>query len=126
MHSTLKWTTLIVLLSSLTGCKLSTGSQETAARIPVHSQESLVELRQSARMILGERNVIIAANAFSKSHRLIIQRKPIRSPDGRLIDTRVDEKPFILELYIKGNACFLRNTGTGQEVRLIRADCVAR
>ena len=112
---------LMLMPLLMTGCKFATTSQETAARIPVHSQESLVELRQSARMLFSDREIIISANAFSKTNQLIIQRKAIRAPDGRLIDSRVDEQPFILELYLREGGCYLRNTTTSREVRLIRA-----
>jgi hypothetical protein len=107
----------------LTGCKLTTTSQATGARIPVHSPESLVELRQAARMLFNNREVIISSNAFARSDRLIIQRQPIRAPDGRLIDSRVDEAPFKLELYLTSEGCFLKNPDTGREVRLLKAAC---
>ncbi len=105
------------------GCELTTTSQESAARIPVHSEASLAELRQSAQILFGGRKVTIGDNAFANSNQLLIQRAAIRLPDGTIIDNRVDQPPYILELFLRQGGCYLRNENTHEEVRLFEADC---
>ncbi|RMA82669.1 hypothetical protein [Umboniibacter marinipuniceus] len=118
---------LVLLMASqmLMACELSTTSQESAALIPVQSEESLAELRESASMLFGGREIAIGANAFATSNRLLIQRAVIRAPDGTVIDSRVDEAPFILELWLREGGCYLRNKETSEEVLLMEADCTA-
>ena len=125
MNIIMNYPVLLVLWLMLSGCELVSTPQESAARIPVHSEESLAELRQSARTLFNGREITIGANAFSSSSRLLLQRAAIRSPDGSVIDTGVDEPPFILELFLRDEDCYLRNRDTGEEVVLSYAECVA-
>ena len=105
------------------GCQSFPLTSSSSATIPVHSQDSLVELRQAVKKLLNGRDVLVAASAFTKSSRLIIQRKAIKGPGGRVIDTRVDEKPIIFELYMADDQCFLKRTDTEQSIRLRLANC---
>ncbi|NVK12032.1 MAG: hypothetical protein HWD83_08525 [Gammaproteobacteria bacterium] len=116
---------LVVVSQMLMGCELTSTSRESAAHIPVHSEKSLAELRESAQALFNGRQVSIGTNAFANSNKLFIQRTTIRSPDGSTIDSRVDEPPFILELFLRDNDCYLRHSGTGEEVRLSEATCIA-
>jgi len=116
---------LLVLSQLLTGCELVSTKQESAAHIPVHTDESLAELRQSAKALFNGRDITISNNAFANSNQLLIQRAPIQSPDGTVIDTRIDEAPFVLELLLIDGMCYLRNNATNEEVRLVKADCTA-
>ena len=128
--------TLVIAAQILTGCELALTSQESAALSPIpseesaalleaHSEESLAELRQSAQVLFGGRQITIGATAFANSNQLLIQRAVVRLPDGRIIDNRVDEPPFILELFLREGGCYLRNKETSEEVRLTKVDCVA-
>jgi hypothetical protein len=116
---------LVVVSQMLMGCELTSTSRESAAHIPVHSEESLAELRRSAQALFNGRQVSIGANAFANSNKLFIQRTTIRSPDGSMIDSRVDEPPFILELFLRDNDCYLRHSDTRDELRLSEANCIA-
>lgn len=117
---------LLITSQMLMGCELTTTtSEESAARIPVQSEESLAELRQSAKILFGGREVTIGENAFANSNQLLIQRAAVRLPDGTRIDNRVDEPPFILELFLRDGGCYLRNENTSEEVLLSEADCIA-
>jgi len=116
----------IPVLLILTACGCTATAKESAAHIPAHSEESLAELRQSAKILFNGREIAINASAFSKSSQLLMQRKAIRSVDGQVIDTRVDEPPFILELFLRGEDCYLRNKETAKEVRLVKAQCKAK
>jgi hypothetical protein len=116
---------LLITSQMLMGCELTTTSEESAARIPVHSEESLAELRQSAKILFGGREVTIGVNAFANSNQLLIQRAAVRLPDGTMIDNRVDEPPFILELFLRDGGCYLRNENTSEELLLNEADCKA-
>ena len=105
------------------GCQSMPFASSQSATIPVHSQESLVELRQAVKQLLNGRDVLVSASAFTKSNRLIIQRKPIIGPGGRVIDTRVDEKPMIFELVMADDECYVKRMDTEQTIRLTRANC---
>ena len=107
------------------GCQSFPMTSSTSATIPVHSQESLVELRQVVKQLFNNRDVLVAASAFTQTNRLIIQRKPIIGPGGRVIDTRVDEQPIFLELYLADGECYVKRIDTGQSIRLTRAKCQA-
>ncbi len=115
-----------MLLGSLglVGCQILSDDGAIAAKIPVHSQESLVELRQSVNALFNGRDVLIAASAFNDSGRLIIQRKPIRDPAGRVIDTRIDEEPITLRLYLQNGDCYIKRDDKPDSIRLYRANCV--
>ena len=136
MKRIISYPVLVLAAQMLAGCELAIPSQESAPLSPVHSEESaaqilsqseesLAELRQSAQVLLGGREVTIGASAFANSSQLLIQRAVVRSPDGRIIDNRVDEQPFILELFLRAGNCYLRNKDTSEEVRLVKADCTA-
>lgn len=117
---------LTTMLLMLTACGCTAASKESAALMSVHSKESLAELRQSAKKLFNGREITINASAFSESNQLMMQRKAIRTPNGQVIDTRVDEPPFMLELFLRDGGCYLRNKDTRKEVRLIKASCVLR
>jgi len=125
MRKAIRYLVLLMISQVLVACEMASASKESAAQIPTHSEESLAELKQSARTLFGGREVSIGANAFSNSNQLLIQRKAIRLPDGSVIDTRVDESPITLELVLRGEGCYLRNKNTAEEVHLIKAECIA-
>lgn len=115
---------MIVPVLLLTGCSALMKGELVPARIPVHTPESLAELRQTAKTLLNDKEAVIAASAFTKSHRLILSRKPIRDPNGRIIQTRVDEEPISFELFLTGKDCYLVRPDTGSKIRLTRAECM--
>ncbi len=117
---------LLLMPFMLTACGASTATKESAAKIPVQTDASLGELRQSAKTLFNGREIAISASAFSESNRLLIQRKPVRLPSGQVIDTGVDEPPFVLELFLRDGECYLRNKATGEEVRLVEVGCEAK
>lgn len=122
--SRLVLTMFVSVLLLLTGCKTATlSSPETAARIPVHSQESLKELRATIKTALNDRNTLIGTTAFTTSPRLMITRRPIKGPNGRVIDTRVDETPIVFRLMLQNSRCFLVDTRSSKRYELRRAKC---
>lgn len=112
------------MMVTLGGCQSLPLSDSSAARIPSHSQESLVELRQAIKSLVNERNVLVAASAFTKSDKLIIQRQPIKGPGGRVIDTRIDEIPMTFRLFLSEGNCYVQRNDTEQTVELFRANCI--
>ena len=114
----------LVALGFITlGCQTTPYAGSRSATIAVHSQESLVELRQAVKELLNGREVLVSASAFTKSNRLIIQRKAIKGPGGRIIDTRVDEEPLIFELFAADGQCYVMRKDTEQIKPLARANC---
>ena len=114
---------LLLLTISLNGCQTIPFSESLPAKISAHSQESLIELRQAVKSLMNERDVLVSASAFNKTDKLIIQRRPIKGPGGRIIDTRVDELPFIFRLQLRGSDCFLYREDTEGAIQLYRANC---
>ena len=117
----------LLALFLMTGCKAATTNQvtDTPARIKVHSQASLAELRATIRTALNNRDVLIASNAFTTSSRLIISRKPIKGPDGRIIDSRTPEEPVIFNLLLNGKRCFVVDKRDARRYELKSATCEA-
>ena len=113
----------LLLMVLLSGCQSMPLSDTSAARISAHSQESLVELRQAVKSLMNGRDVLVAASAFTKSDRLIIQRQPIRGPGGRVIDTRVGESPVIFRLFLSEGNCYVRHEDSDTSIQLYRANC---
>ena len=117
--------TKIVVLLLLGGCKAATTNQgsETPAIIPVHSQDSLSELRMTIKRALNDTSILIGTKAFNKSSRLLIERRPIKGPNGRIIDTRTTEEPIIFNLVLDGNRCYLIDTRNSNRYQLLTAKC---
>lgn len=117
-------TKIVATLLLLTGCKAATvSSPETPARISVHSQESLKELRTTIKTALNDRDTLIGTTAFTKSSRLMITRKPIIGPNGRIIDSMVDEEPIIFRLIMQNSRCYLIDTRNSDRYELRQAKC---
>ena len=117
-------TNIVAVLLLLTGCKTATlSSSESPARIPVHSQESLKELRATIKTALNDRDTLIGTTAFTTSPRILITRRPIKGPNGRVIDTRVEEAPIVFRLLLKNKRCYLVDTRNSERYELRRAKC---
>lgn len=114
----------VLSIATLYGCKTSSAEDYSAAVIPTHTAESITELRAVVDRALNGTKVTIAKTALTKSSRLILQRKKSIGPDGRVIQTKVDEPPIIFELYIEGNSCFLQFNKTRKKYLLKKANCI--
>jgi hypothetical protein len=108
---------------SLYGCKSVFVVDSQPAVIPQHTTESIAEIRSIVNQAFNDTQVIIAKTAFSKNNRLLLVRKKQFGPDGRVIQTRVDEEPIILELHIKGDNCYLSFLKTNKQYQLKHASC---
>jgi len=113
----------MLLIGLLMGCKTMSAQEHLAAFIPLHTNESITELRTVVTKALHGTVVTIAKTAFNKSNRLILERKKSRGPDGRIINTRVDEEPYIFELLLIGENCYLHYLKQNQKFILNSANC---
>jgi len=114
---------LLLWACTVQGCKTQLTKDSVAAVIPVHTTDSIAELRKIADKALHGTPVVIAKTAFNKSNKLVLQRKKVIGPDGRSIQTRVDEEPIVFELFITGNSCFVLDLRTNETYQLQQATC---
>jgi len=114
---------IMVYFTGISGCKTVSSENRTTAVITNHTNASITELRTVVGKALHGTPVTIAKTAFNKSNRLLLERKKIKGPDGRMIDTRIDEEPIIFELYLKENTCYLKYLKTGEQFQLEHANC---
>ncbi len=114
---------LLLWACTLQGCKTQPVKDSVAAVIPVHTTDSIAELRKIVDKAVHGTPVIIAKTAFNKSNKLILQRKKVIGPDGRPLQTRVDEEPIIFELFITGDTCFVKDLRTNETFQLQQAIC---
>ncbi len=114
---------IAIYIAGTLGCKTVSSENMATAVITNHTDESITELRSVVKKALHGTPVMIANTAFNKSNRLVLERKKIKSPDGRVIDTRTNEEPIIFELYLKENTCYLKYLKTGEQFQLKQANC---
>ncbi|MCP3675373.1 MAG: hypothetical protein GY829_12985 [Gammaproteobacteria bacterium] len=115
--------TILLLMGLISGCKTMSNQEPLAALIPLHTNESITELRSVVTKALYGTSVTIAKTAFNNSNRLILERKKIRAADGRVIDTRVDQEPYIFELWLINGDCYLHYQKNSQKYLLKSASC---
>ncbi|MCP4413192.1 MAG: hypothetical protein GY808_11585 [Gammaproteobacteria bacterium] len=114
---------LLLWACTIQGCKTQPAMDSVAAIIPMHTTQSIAELRKIVDKALHGTPVTIAKTAFNKSNKLILQRKKVIGPDGRPIQTRVDEEPIIFELFITGDSCLVKDLRTNETFQLQQATC---
>ena len=118
-----KLCSLFLCVCAFQGCKTISANDSVAAVIPNHTVESITEIRAVIDKALHGTPVTIAKTAFNNSNKLFLERKKIIGPDGRVIQTRVDEEPIVFELLIIENTCFLRYLRTNENFPLKQAVC---
>ncbi len=114
---------LLFWACTIQGCDTQPVKDSVAAVIPVHTTDSIAELRKIVYKTVHGTPVTIAKTAFNKSNKLILQRKKVIGPDGKPIQTRVDEEPIIFQLFITGDSCFVKDLRTNETFQLQQATC---
>ena len=114
---------MIALTGYMTGCKTVSMAETIPAVILTHTDASIAELRSTVIQALNGTQVTIAKSAFNSSNRLILERKTAIGPDGMSIQTRVDEKPIIFELYLIEDNCYLIDLRDNKQYHLKQASC---
>ena len=114
---------VLVILVNVISCSSASSRENIDAVILKHTAESLNELRRVVAEAVNQRPVTIAKTAFVNSSRVLLTIKKPIGPDGRPIQTLVDEKPIELRLFISGKKCFIRNQKTLLELELTLANC---
>ncbi len=117
---------VILSLGLIHGCKSLSAEDPIVAVISTQTEKSLSELRTTIREALNGTPVTIAKTAFNNSNRLILERKKIRAPDGTVIDTRVDQQPYIFELYIIDGNCYLNYLKKNKKYLLKETKCIKK
>ncbi|PCJ50896.1 MAG: hypothetical protein COA74_00015 [Gammaproteobacteria bacterium] len=115
---------LILSMYSLYGCTAFSTADSLPAVIPQHTDESIAEIRSIVNQTFNGNQVTIAKTVFNKNNRLILERKKLIGPDGKVIQTRVDQEPVIIELSILGKNCYLTFLKTNKQHQLKHAPCI--
>ncbi|MCP4488405.1 MAG: hypothetical protein GY820_13950 [Gammaproteobacteria bacterium] len=113
----------IWLALTIIGCKTIQVNAPAPALLEEVTDEVLTEIRQVISAALHGRKVIIADNVFTRSSKLIIQRKRHLDASGNPVQTRVDEAPFIYQLLKQNNSCFIEEASSSRRYILLQAKC---
>ena len=84
---------------------------------------AIEEAQSVIRKALNQEDVPLSQRLFQDNYRVLIERKKAIGPDGRPIQTRVDEPPIIFELYKQGESCFILDTRNQKQYKLTQANC---
>ena len=76
----LKFCFALLCILSLYGCKTIQAKNSIAAVIPKHTAESIAEIRSIITKALNGVPVTISGSAFSKTNKLILERKKNNGP----------------------------------------------
>ena len=120
----LKFCFALLCILSLYGCKTIQATNPIAVVIPKHTTESIAEIRSIITNALNGVPVTISGSAFSKTNKLILERKKIMGPDGRVIQTTIVQEPIIFEIFIIEDTCYLKSLGNHGSFQLTQAKCV--
>lgn len=108
----------------LYGCKTILTKSPVAAVIPEHTTESIAEIRALIGNALNGIPVTISDSVFNTSNKIILERKKVMGPDGRVIQTRIDQKPIIFEIFIVENICYLNSLDDHESYQIKKATCL--
>ena len=115
---------LACLILAISACSNSVPvEQEVSAVVSAPSHQVSEEIEVAIANLLGQKEVVIAANAFTKDSILTIERFAHQTANGQLINGRVTEQPLLIALVKKGQQCFVKNVQTGDVVALKYTKC---
>jgi hypothetical protein len=113
-----------VVLAIAAGCRHLAADEEQAAVLVEPTDAVRAELRAALTAALGQAPVAIAGDALTQTNVLIIERAPVRGPEGRPLDGRVLE-PTVhrFELVLASSECVLVRPSDSWRMRLASAVC---
>jgi hypothetical protein len=111
------------VLGILPGCQ-TYGAPAQPARMVDPSVSCLNELQQFAETATGQ-HVTLTAASFAELDELILERRPLRSADGRLLDGRSMDRPQSLRLMQRNDSCVVIHPKSGLERVLSQCRCEA-
>jgi hypothetical protein len=105
------------------------GMQQAPASIPARmsgtpSDACLTQLTAFASQVT-QRSVTLTQQAFAQSSQLLLERPPLRGPDGKLLDGRSLERPEALHLLKQAGTCAVLHEGSNQRAALPACACTA-
>ncbi len=113
----------IGLVLAIMGCKTIQSDASAPALLEEISDETFKEIHQVITTALNGRKVTIAGNVFTKSSKLIIQRKKHMDAGSSPVQTRVDEAPIIYQLLKQNDSCFIEEVSSNKRYRLVQTKC---
>ena len=119
---------VFLFLLSFFGCSSqSTEKQQNDKTFPavIHtpSAESLQEVQETVAKLLKQQKIYLAADVFTKSNILTLERKKHQSINKPVISGREIAKPLYFDLFIETDNCFVRNKDTGTKIKLKLTQC---
>jgi hypothetical protein len=114
----------ILALAIAAGCRHLAADEQQPAVLVDPTDSVRAELRAALTAALGRAPVAIADDALTQTNVLIIERAPLRGPDGRPLDGRVLE-PTVhrFELVLVSSECVLVRPSDAWRMRLASAIC---
>jgi hypothetical protein len=112
------------LLLAMAGCNSMAVADDVPARIPVPTAASRAALQAAVNDALRT-DVLLAADAFTDSSVLTVERNVPRSIDGQSAQGRNMELPLRFRLVKSGDACVLIDERDGSRHVLADTDCIA-
>jgi hypothetical protein len=103
------------------GCQ-TFGAASYPARLIEPTPACLDELRQFAEASTG-REVSVTSASFAQDDELLLERRLLRGPDGRLLDGRSMDRPELLRLVRRNNACIAIHPKSEIKRALNRCQC---
>ncbi|NQY37485.1 MAG: hypothetical protein HRT37_21495 [Alteromonadaceae bacterium] len=122
---------LLMLIWCGFGCSIQAQekpfTEVTATEVPAlvshFSDESHVEIQNTIAILLKQKQVLIADNAFTDSSYISLERAAHKTDSGQLIMGKSMELPFNLQLVIKGDSCFIKDENSGKSLALSITQC---
>lgn len=111
----------LAVFATLPGCQ-TFGASPQPARLLAPSQACLDELRQFAEEATG-RQVTITTASFAQSDELLLERAMHRGADGRPLDGRSMDRPELLRLLRRNDACIVIHPKSEIKRALNRCQC---
>ena len=82
------------------------------------------DIRQAVTAALGK-DMLIAADALTTSSLLIVERRTLRTMEGRVGSGRTIDRPETFQLVLEGDQCILVHGRTGERYPLENVRCHA-
>ena len=118
--------TAVSVVGLLAACTTTPLPDGVPAIIVNPDEESRAELQAVVQTAMHGAPVMLAANALTETHILMIDRKPPRGIDAPPAMGRVLDAGETFELLLDGKQCVLKQQSTGLRWLLLDTDCRAR
>ncbi|MCJ8319184.1 MAG: hypothetical protein MJK12_06100 [Colwellia sp.] len=114
---------VLFIACAVCGCSSQAKNRALSAVITEPSEASNIELQDAIASLVGQKQILIAKDAFTQNNSLTIERMAHRAQNGQLINGRVIEKPQLFYLVIRDGQCIVKNSESNEEKILQVTKC---